>query len=213
MDFFEAGPGQAPHRGDQRYCKTHKRYLHYSKFCKRQRRTPDGAIWEYDEECKACQQIKRNEKKNEDRARALVERRAISRASKLGVPRKKLLDDMHYLDLVPYVRAMLTDEGVCVDCGHKFQGEPDIQFEHREPPREDPWPDWAREHAKNITLACGNCNLVKSDKPWAMYLDDSEEARLINERHQQSVRHPLPPAAPTLLPGFNGFNAQWSIKK
>lgn len=182
MAFELSPPG--PQRRDMRYCMTHKGWVHYSRFCRRWR--PDRGIWHWDEECKACQQIKRNEKKNQDRARALVERRAISRARILEVPKQKLLQDMHYLDLVADVRAKMTDEGKCVDCGEGFiDGDADIQFEHREPPRDDRWPDWAREHARNITLACGSCNRTKGNKPYSDYLDEAEETRMINEQHQR----------------------------
>jgi hypothetical protein len=45
---------------------------------------------------------------------------------------------------------MITDEGLCKNCGHPFIGERDIQIEHIEPPRSNT--DWARLRQRH-TLA------------------------------------------------------------
>jgi len=129
--------------------------------------------------CRACEQIERNKTKNQDRALALVERRAISRACILGVSKRQLLDEMHYSDLVEDVRAKLNG-GVCPDCGHPFESEADLHFDHIEPPRTDH--DWEREHISNIRLICACCNQAKGNKPFALYLKDREDTRISNKR-------------------------------
>jgi len=83
---------------------------------------------------------------------------------------------MNYRALVPALRAMMTDEGICTSCGHPFLNERDIQIEHIEPPRFVE--DWARLHARNLRLACGSCNRTKGQKPYAVWLDEQEGARL-----------------------------------
>lgn len=85
---------------------------------------------------------------------------------------------MNYRALVPIMRAMMTPEGLCLNCGHDFVNERDIQIEHLEAPRSKQ--DWARLHARNLRLLCGSCNRTKSDKPYPVWLDEQESARKSN---------------------------------
>lgn len=80
----------------------------------------------------------------------------------------------------------MTEEGRCRSCGHPFLGQDDIQIEHREAPRG--LGDWAREHARNIGIFCKSCNNTKNDKPYAIWLDEQEAARLANESHRATPR-------------------------
>jgi hypothetical protein len=92
---------------------------------------------------------------------------------------------MNFQALVPLLRAMMTDEALCLNCGHPFVNERDIQIEHREPPRHRQ--DWARLHARNLGFSCASCNRTKSNKPNDVWLDEQEGARLSNleEKRQE----------------------------
>src|SRR5262245_36267588 len=108
----------------------------------------------------------RSIKAREDRALAIMYRRAASWAHKLGVTTEYMWIDMNWQALVAILRSMMTPEGKCVSCGHKFDNERDIQIEHREPPRKDPprgGVDWARHHARNIGILCQPCNSTKQN--------------------------------------------------
>lgn len=128
--------------------------------------------------CRDCEQKLRNEKKNEDRPKAIIEQRARAAAARAGKSFEFFWVQMNYRALVPLLRAMMTEEGLCLGCGHKFQNERDIQIEHCEAPRSDT--DWARLHARNLRLTCGSCNRTKSQKPFAQWLDEQEGARISN---------------------------------
>jgi hypothetical protein len=98
--------------------------------------------------------------------------------------------DMNYQSLVPVLRTLMTEDGLCQCCGHAFLNERDIQIEHLEPPRF--YNDWARLHTRNLRLACGSCNSGKSGKAFVQWLDEQEEARLSNLAHPSvSVRGQL----------------------
>lgn len=85
---------------------------------------------------------------------------------------------MNYRALVPVLRALMTDEGLCQCCGHEFLNERDIQIEHLEPPRTSN--DWARLHARNLRLACASCNGGKGRTPYSEWLDEQEDTRVSN---------------------------------
>jgi hypothetical protein len=135
--------------------------------------------------CRDCEQKARNEKKNADRPLAIVRQRAAAAATKAGVPFQFMWVQMNYRGLVPYMRAAMSPEGVCLCCGHPFQNERDIQIEHIEPPRGEQ--DWDRLHARNLRLGCGSCNRTKGKKPFATWLDEQEGARLSNLQQPSSV--------------------------
>jgi 5-methylcytosine-specific restriction endonuclease McrA len=137
-------------------------------------------------DCLDCEQKRRNEKKNEDRPYAILRRRAADHAHKAGVGVEFMWINMNYRAKVPVFRAMMTPEGLCTSCGHPFDNERDIQIEHRAPKRHRQ--DWARLHARNLDIACTNCNGRKSNKSYEQWLDDEEEARISNEidRHNDT---------------------------
>ena len=138
--------------------------------------------------CKACEQIERNEEKNADRAFAIMRGRAEHKAWRLGVSKTYIWINMGWFTLVPILRALMTPEGRCQSCGHPFVNERDIQIEHREPPRRQG--DWAREHARNLSLTCQACNGTKTGKPFAQWLDEQESARVSNDQHRQEAGQP-----------------------
>jgi len=138
--------------------------------------------------CKACEQIERNEKKNADRAAAILKGRAANRAGSLRVPTTFIWINMNWRALVPILRALMTPDGRCQNCGHPFVNERDIQIEHHEPARFRG--DWAREHARNLGLGCQACNTTKAAKPFAQWLDEQESARASNDRHRQDAAAP-----------------------
>ena len=192
-----------PARPCERQCRTCGEWKHHSRFHSR-RRSPKGSHGEqrieFDPDCLDCQQKQRNEKKNEDRPLTIIRRRAAEHARKAGVGVEFFWINMNYRALVPIFRAMMTSEGLCTSCGHPFDNERDAQIEHREPPRYRQ--DWARLHARNLGIACTNCNRRKTNATYSEWLDQSEEARVTNE-HDRTVgrfrAHRDPPAQATLF--------------
>jgi hypothetical protein len=134
--------------------------------------------------CRDCEQIERNEKKNEDRPFATIRQRAATGARKAGVSLEFMWIQMNYRALVAPFRASLTDEGLCLGCGHKPLNERDVQIEHLEPPRHRQ--DWARLHTRNTRLTCGSCNRTKSAKVFSQWLDEQEGARISNLKEPRS---------------------------
>lgn len=169
----------------ERRCKTCGLPKHYSRFRKRQRDTPHGFVWQFNPDCRDCEQKERNEKKNTDRPLAIVRGRAQVAARKAGVGLDFIWIQMNYQALVPMYRAALTDEALCLSCGHRPDHERDIQIDHIEPPRHAQ--DWARLHARNLRLICDSCNKAKGNKPYAEHLDEQEGARLSNLAHPIAV--------------------------
>lgn len=161
-------------------------WLHYSRFrTYRDSRVSTNSGIYFSDVCKACEQIEHNEKKNADRPLAIIESRAATRARELGCSKSDVLIKMNWSALVPIFRAMMTPEARCLVCGHPFLNERDIQIEHHEPPRFTP--DWARESARNIGIACSSCNRTKGSKSFSDWLDEQEAARLSNEEHRSTV--------------------------
>ena len=145
----------------------------------------------FSDQCRDCEQKARNEKKNADRPRAIIEQRATTAAAKVGASREFFWTQMNYRALVPELRGLMTHEGLCKGCGHEFLSERDIQIEHIEPPR---FPDdWARLHARNLRLCCGSCNRTKGQKPFAQWLDEQEGARLSNLQDRDADPQPSTP--------------------
>lgn len=172
----------------ERHCPGCNQWLHHSRF----RVSTQGhrtVSLLFKRLCKACEQIQRNERKNVDRAKAIIKKRAINRAGYLQVPPSFMLINMNWYSLVPQLRALMSKEGRCQICGHMFLNERDIQIEHHEPPRHRG--DWAREHARNLGLGCTACNGTKSNKPFAQWLDEQESARLSNQHYQHLTPAPI----------------------
>jgi hypothetical protein len=182
------------HRPCERKCAACGKSKHHSRFASRQRRTPNSTVWEFDPTCRDCQQKQRNEKKNADRPLAIIKQRAAQAAHKAGTPAEFFMTQMNYTALVPLLRGLMSDEGLCLVCGHRFENERDIQIEHIEPPRDAH--DWARLHARNLRLCCGSCNKTKGRKPFLQWLDDEEGARLSNLTSQEEPASLLPRPAP-----------------
>jgi hypothetical protein len=180
--------GDAP-RPCERQCRSCGLWKHHSRFRSQQRRHGSVSTVTFRPDCKDCELIQRNERKNEDRPRAIIESRAGSHARQAGATREFFMVNMNYEALVPVLRAMMSPEGRCLCCGHEFLGERDIQVEHREPPRHRQ--DWARLHARNLGLACASCNGGKTNKPYSEWLDDQELERLTNERDRERTDDPV----------------------
>jgi hypothetical protein len=184
----------------ERQCRTCKQWKHHSRF---HLKTKPGntTLARWDADCRDCQQKKRNEIKNLDRPKSIIEQRAQRVASKAGVSRDFVMTTLNYQALIPVLRAMMTPEGRCLSCGHGFLDEGDSQIEHLEPPRHKQ--DWARLHARNLRIeCCGSCNRTKGSKSFAEWLDDQEGARLSN----LEVPYPRDPVLSVpALPLFPGF--------
>ncbi len=153
-----------------------------SQFYGRKRETPNGTIWEFDSECKLCQQNKRVEQKYEDLARWIIEQRAESHAGRFSQTKEFMMAPwgMNYESLVAPLRGILEalngdpKPSLCA-CGHKFRSESDIQIEHRSPPHDDD--DYARLHARNLGWGCTSCNSGKKDMEYDDWLDSEEQKR------------------------------------
>jgi hypothetical protein len=178
----------------ERRCEECGEYKHHSRY--RLKTAGHSTVSRFSPRCKDCEQKLRNEKKNVDRPRAIVEQRAATAATRAGKSRKFFWMQMNYRSLVPELRGLMTDEGLCKGCGHEFLNERDIQIEHIEPPRFTN--DFARLHARNLRLCCGSCNRTKGQKPFAQWLDEQEGARLSN-LEQPSVDTTSPSKKPMQL--------------
>jgi hypothetical protein len=188
MSLFELPKQQktaATPRPCERQCKGPcGRWKHYSRFRSWRDHRNRSASVIFSLICRACEQIQRNERKNEDRPFDIIRKRAKAHATKYGVTTDFMWITMNYQSLVPVFRALCSDEGLCNSCGHEFENERDIQLEHRCPPRGVN--DYARLHARNIGIYCGSCNNGKKAMPYDEWLDKEEEIRLSNEVGRKS---------------------------
>ena len=134
----------------ERKCKICSEWKHYSRF--RFKRVGNGSVAYFSTTCRDCEQKARNEKKNADRSKAIIEQRAAAAATKAGVSKQFFMMDMNYRALVPILRAFMADDALCLGCGHSFVNERDIQIEHWYPPRHSQ--DWALLHTRNLRFTC-----------------------------------------------------------
>jgi hypothetical protein len=181
-------------RSDQRQCAPPEKggcgyWKHHSRF---HLKTGKGSVARFSPFCRDCETKHRNERKNQDRALEIMKRRARDHAEKYKVTFDFMWNDMGWKTLVPILRALITDEALCTSCIHSFDNERDVQLDHNEPPRR--LDDYARLHARNITIRCASCNSGKSDKDYAQWLDEQEQSRLSNEASPSPslVREPNP---------------------
>lgn len=162
-------------RNGQLFCPRCDRWLHPSRF--RVKEKGHGTVPRFELKCRACEQSERTDRKNQDRADALVRQRAQIRAQAADVPLEFFMDDLNWTALVPIIDVYLNDErAICLNCGHRPINERDTQLEHRAAPRSPR--DFARHHARNIAVLCGSCNAGKHDKGYTDWLDQQEDARL-----------------------------------
>jgi len=170
-------------RGDQRCCRTCQQWLQYSRFAHRLRESPKGTVWIFDPDCRACQAKARNQAKNEDRPRAIIERRARTMAAKCGATFDFFWQNLGWKSLVPIYRALTTDpDACCQSCLHRFDNERDIQIEHFLPPRS--LTDWARHSARNLRFLCTNCWILRMLCTVAVAI--RAPSSLANERNNQN---------------------------
>jgi hypothetical protein len=179
----------------ERQCRTCKFWKHFSRF--RSKEAGKRSLARFSPDCRECETKQRNERKIQDRPLWILRERAKDYATKYGVSFDFLWINMNWRALVPPFRAVMTDEeALCTSCGHAYDNERDIQIEHVCPPRNKT--DYARLHARNITLRCGSCNRTKSGTPYEAWLDRQEEARLSNEG-SPSFSPPISPKQPNLF--------------
>lgn len=184
-------PAGSEPRPCERKCKTCGEWKHHSRF--RFKRVGNRSVAYFSSVCRDCEQKTRNEKKNADRPRAIIEKRAAAAATKAGVSKQFFIMDMNYRALIPILRAFMGDDALCLGCGHSFVNERDIQIEHWYPPRFQR--DWALLHTRNLRFTCASCNGTKAHKPPLQWLDEQEGARLSNLQQPSSD---MPPASPKL---------------
>lgn len=178
------GKSDAP-RPCERHCPGCGLWKHHSRFRTKRVTTRHGTVTEFRRLCKDCEQKDRVERKNVDRPASIIRARAADHAGRAGVSAEFFWTNMNYRALVPYYRAAVSPEGLCLSCGHPYDNERDIQIEHRSPPRHRR--DWARLHARNLSLACGNCNGTKTSKEYEAWLDEQEDARLTNDQDRSAT--------------------------
>lgn len=167
-------------------CEGHWR--HHSRFHSWQVKRSNGTVaTKFARLCRDCQQKERNEKKNTDRPLAIITQRAATAAHNYGGTREFFMVHMNYGALVEPLRALLA-AGFCQGCGHKFVNERDIQIDHIVPPRGPE--DWARLHARNLRFFCQSCNKTKGAKPFDLWLEEQEQARLSNLRSRSESDDP-----------------------
>jgi hypothetical protein len=178
----------------ERRCRECGIWKHHSRFhakgLKKAGNNTDAHHIRFSPICRDCEQIERNKKKNLDRPKAIIENRARVAATKAGASFEFFWTEMNYRALVPVMRAMLSDEGLCLACGHKFENERAVQIEHHFPPRFQK--DWALLHTRNLGFSCGSCNRTKGKKPPLEWLDEQELARLANKRAANPESMPSP---------------------
>src|SRR5215471_2913666 len=102
----------------ERQCKTCHEWKHYSRFRSFQNNPGRNSsvstkVISFSSRCRDCEQKERNEKKNLDRPKAIIDHRARSAASKAGASFEFFWTQMNYRSLVPQLRAMMTNEGIC----------------------------------------------------------------------------------------------------
>jgi hypothetical protein len=194
-------------REDQLFCARHGEWHHHVRFNRRKRyddhENPNEYVWEYDRDCKLYLQTCRVEKKNEDQARAIVERRAsevVREANRVSGPKITLafvMGALNYRSLIPLVRAYLLwpEECFCPNCASTYNQLSTFHFDHREPPRHPR--DWARLHARNIGPLDRECNCAKGDMPYPEWLDLEEDKRLSAEAHNARLADEAEQIAPT----------------
>jgi hypothetical protein len=157
----------------ERQCRECQEWKHHSHFkVKGVGRTSTAR---FDPVCKSCRNRLQDLRKNTDRALWIITQRARRAARKAGETTEFFMVQMNYRALVPWLRAMMGEEGLCLACGMAFRNERDVQIEHCEPPQHRQ--DWERLHARNIRLLCGTCNKTKHSKVFAEWLAEQESAR------------------------------------
>jgi len=162
-------------RNGQLWCSGCDQWLHPSRF--RPSEKGHGSVARFHSQCRACEQSNRTDRKNEDRALAIIRSRASNIARRAHVPLEFVMNDLNYRSLVVPLRAVLDhpEDAVCGNCGHGYINERDCQLDHREPPRHDQ--DFARLHATNVTLVCASCNTSKGNREYSVWLDEQEQTR------------------------------------
>lgn len=112
--------------------------------------------------CRLAEQTIRDHGKEFDPARYAIEGRAKSLAADLSkalgntISYKFVLIELNWRGLVPIMRALLSPDGLCLNCGRHRDGTRNLHIEHRCPPIHVA--DWPAQHARNLWIACGGCN-------------------------------------------------------
>jgi hypothetical protein len=168
----------------ERKCQTCGLWKHHSRF-RIVGKTCNSTVSRFSPCCRDCEQKERNERKNADRPLAIIKSRAATAAHKAGQSTEFFMVQMNYRALIEPLRALMGAHAICQNCGHSFVNERDIQIDHIEPPRHET--DWARLHARNLRFCCGSCNTAKGAKPFDLWLQDQEGARLSNLESPQAL--------------------------
>src|SRR5262249_36875201 len=147
-------------------------------------KTRHGSVSRYAPACKSCEIYDRTQDKAEDPARAKVERAASELVTEVNnyyraigsserISKDFVMRRLHYEHLVPKMRFAMDSHHCWESCGEQFKNEPDMQLEHRAPPRSPI--DWERLDARNIDVKCGTCNNAKRGKSYEDWLHEQWE--------------------------------------
>jgi hypothetical protein len=102
-----------------------------------------------------------------DGSTASVWHEATAAARAAGVSVGFFLEDMNYKALVALFRGTLRSG--CPGCGVAFRTEAEVYLTHLVPPRHAQ--DWARLHARNVSLLCGACAQAVTTQTYGAWLD------------------------------------------
>ncbi|HKE76649.1 MAG TPA: hypothetical protein VKB57_23730 [Acidimicrobiales bacterium] len=125
-------------------------------------------------DCRLAEQTIRDHGREADPARFAIEGRAKSFAGELSkalgntIGYHFVLIELNWRALTPIMRALLAPDGLCLNCGRHRQAARHLHIEHRIPPL--CLADWPAQHARNLWIACGGCNVEKgrndADRAW-----------------------------------------------
>lgn len=124
--------------------------------------------------CRLAEQTIRDHGRDADPARYAIEGRAKELAGDMGkaigstISFHFVLIELNHRALVPIMRALLSPDGRCLNCGRHRHETRQLHIEHRIPPLHTC--DWPAQHARNLWIACAGCNLAKgrrdNDRDW-----------------------------------------------
>lgn len=159
-------------------------------------KTANGSVRRLPEpNCALAKQTLKDQGKENDPAGFAIGGRAKSFAGQLSkalgqtVATSFVLVELNWQALIGVMDGMLSPRGRCLNCGRHRPEAPKLHIEHRFPPFR--LTDWPAQHARNLWIACGGCNVQKgrsdADRDWLdqemrKWMLDREWARHAGEK-------------------------------
>jgi 5-methylcytosine-specific restriction endonuclease McrA len=148
------------------WCSHHAKYEQVEDFNWHSHQTADGSVGRIPKaNCRLAEQTIRDHGKEADPARHAIESRAkeyardLSKALGRTISYTFVLVELNRRALIPIMRALLSPDGLCLNCGRHRHGARELHIEHRVPPLT--LVDWPAQHARNLWIACAGCNVEK----------------------------------------------------